>query len=101
MSRSKKADLKALQELTKTRGWAVVREVMEREIVSAAMAIADNPNMTLDEINFRRGSIWAGKQLIDVPDRLMRVLEADVRLEEAAALSAQKSARTTSDAADA
>lgn len=82
MSRSKKADLKALQDLTKTRGWAIVREVMEREIVTAAMAIADNPNMTLDEINFRRGAIWAGKQLTDVPERLMRKLEVDVLLDD-------------------
>ena len=82
MSRSKKADLKALQDLVATRGWAIVRDVMEREIVTAAMAIADNPNMTIDEINFRRGAIWAGKQLTDVPARLMRILEADVRLDE-------------------
>ena len=84
MSRSKKADLKALQDLVATRGWAIVRDVMEREIVTAAMAIADNPNMTIDEINFRRGAIWAGKQLTDVPTRLMRILEADVRLDESA-----------------
>lgn len=84
MSRSKKADLKALQDLVATRGWAIVRDVMEREIVTAAMAIADNPNMTIDEINFRRGAIWAGKQLTDVPTRLMRILETDVRMDEAA-----------------
>ena len=100
MSRNKKADLKALQEMTKTRGWAVVREVMEREIVTAAMAIAEHPSMSLDEINFRRGAIWAGKQLIDVPDRLMRVLETDVRLDEAMADTPKKRARTTSDATE-
>lgn len=94
MSRSKKADLKALQDLVATRGWAIVRDVMEREIVTAAMAIADNPNMTIDEINFRRGAIWAGKQLTDVPTRLMRILEADVRLDESAT---SKPLGTTSD----
>ena len=80
MSSNKKADLKAIQDITKSRGWAIIREVMEREVVSAAMAIADNPNMTLDEINFRRGSIWAAKQLVEVPERLIRVLEADIAL---------------------
>lgn len=90
MPRNAKADLKAIQDLTKSRGWAIVREIMEREIVAAAMAIADNPTMTLDEINFRRGSIWAGKQLLDVPGRLTRVLEADVVLD-------QTVARTTSE----
>lgn len=80
MSRNQKADLKAIQELTKSRGWAIIRDVMEREVVAAAMAIAENPNMTLDEINFRRGSIWAGKQLVDIPSRLTRVFEADIAL---------------------
>jgi len=97
MSPNKKADLKAVQELTTSRGWAVVREIMEREVVTAAMAIADNPNMTLDEINFRRGSIWAAKQLVEVPERLIRILEADVAL---TAPASKPVGRTTSDGSE-
>ena len=54
--------------------------VMEDEIVSAAMAIAENPNMSLDEINFRRGSIFAAKALLDMPTRLKSKLYGEVAL---------------------
>ena len=67
---SAKSDLKAIEALEATRGWKVVREIMEKEIVQSAMSIADNPRMTLDEINFRRGSIFAAKALLEMPQRL-------------------------------
>lgn len=80
MTRNAKADVKAIHEMTASRGWAIVREIMDKEVVAAAMAIAENPNMTLDEINFRRGAIWAGKQLVEIPDRLILRLNADIAL---------------------
>ena len=74
------AQLNSIDQLTKSKGWAVVEEVMKEEIVSSAMSIADNPNMTLDEINFRRGSIWAAKRLLELPERLSAKLESDIAL---------------------
>jgi hypothetical protein len=44
------------------------------------MAIADNPNMTLDEINFRRGSIWAAKRMLEMPHRLEMKLNSEIAL---------------------
>ena len=44
------------------------------------MAIAENPNMSLDEINFRRGSIFAAKALLDMPTRLKSKLYGEVAL---------------------
>jgi len=72
--------LNSIDQLTKSKGWAVVEEVMKEEIVSSAMSIADNPNMTLDEINFRRGSIWAARRLLELPERLSAKLESDIAL---------------------
>lgn len=72
--------LKSLDQLKASRGWAYLRTVMEQEAVAAAMAIADNPKMTLDEINFRRGTIWAAKQLLDLPDKLALRLQNEVAL---------------------
>lgn len=77
---STKSDLKAIEALEATRGWKVVREIMEQEIVQSAMAIADNPRMTLDEINFRRGSIFAAKALLEMPQRLRVRLENELAL---------------------
>ena len=77
---SAKSDLKAIEALEATRGWKVVREIMEKEIVQSAMSIADNPRMTLDEINFRRGSIFAAKALLEMPQRLLVRLENELAL---------------------
>ena len=74
--------MKAVDQLLRSKGWEVVREIMEAEILASAIQIAEKTQMPLDEINFRRGSIWAGKQLLDLPTRLMQRLEADVRLED-------------------
>ena len=75
-----KAELSAIEALEKSKGWIVLRKVMEDEIVLAAMAIAENPNMSLDEINFRRGSIFAAKALLDMPTRLKSKLYGEVAL---------------------
>jgi hypothetical protein len=75
-----KTQLDSINQLTKSKGWQVIDDVMKEEIVSSAMAIADNPNMTLDEINFRRGSIWAAKRLLELPERLSAKLESDIAL---------------------
>lgn len=72
--------LKGLLDLQKSPGWKVVTDVMHDEVVAAAMAIADNPNMSLDEINFRRGTIWAAKQLIDLPLKIQLKLENELAL---------------------
>lgn len=72
--------LKALTDLQKSHGWKILADVMHDEVVAAAMAIADNPKMTLDEINFRRGTIWAAKQLLDLPIKIQLKLENDLAL---------------------
>lgn len=81
-----------VDKLLKTRGWAIITEIMERELVAAAMAIATKTDMTVDEINFRRGSIWAANQLLRLPETLSARLEGEVLIEEAAA--AAKSSTT-------
>lgn len=72
--------LKALIDLQVSPGWKVVTDVMNEEVVAAAMAIADNPKMSLDEINFRRGTIWAAKQLVDLPVKIQLKLENELAL---------------------
>jgi hypothetical protein len=76
-----KAELAAIEALVKSKGWIVMRKVMEDEIVSAAMAIAENPNMSLDEINFRRGSIFAAKALVEMPTRLKSKIYGEIALD--------------------
>ena len=75
-----KASLNAIDALEKSKGWIVMRKVMEEEIVSSAMAIAESPTMSLDEINFRRGSIFAAKALLDLPSKLRSKFHAEIAL---------------------
>lgn len=53
---------------------------MRGEIVTAAMQIATSANMTGQEIDFRRGAIWAAHQLVDLPARLRTRFETEVAL---------------------
>ena len=76
-----KAKLKAIDDLMKSKGWQVLNQIMKDEIVSSAMSIADNASMDLQEINFRRGSIWAAKQMLEMPVRLRQNLEAEIALD--------------------
>ena len=76
-----KAKLKAIDDLMKSQGWQILNQIMKDEIVSSAMSIADNASMDIQEINFRRGSIWAAKQMLDMPVRLRQKLEAEIALD--------------------
>ena len=77
------AKLKAVDKLLNSKGWTVVMEIMHEEILASAMSIAETPSMELDEINFRRGSIWAAKQMLELPVRLRQKLEGDIALHSA------------------
>ena len=78
---SDRGSLNAIETLEKSKGWTVMRKLMEEEMYSSAMAIAECPTMSLDEINFRRGSIFAAKALLDLPARLKSKLSAEIALE--------------------
>lgn len=75
-----RAALKALEELTSSKGWRVLDEVMRQEIVSAAMAIANTANMSQQEVDFRRGSIWCAHRLLDLPATLKARFETEIAL---------------------
>jgi len=83
MSRKHETLHKGLVTLKASRGWTYIEEVMEKEIVGAALGMANNANMSVEEMHFRRGSIWAAKQLLDLPERLQAHLESAIALEAA------------------
>ena len=75
-----KNQVKAILNLQSSDGWELIKKVMEDEILQAAMQIGENPNMELNEINFRRGAIWAANRMLELPDRLKIKLENEVAL---------------------
>jgi len=79
------AAIKAIDTLRNGKGWAYLRAIMEKEVLHAAYQLADNPSMTEKEVDFRRGAMWASRQLIDLPDKLYARLEAEIALNSAKA----------------
>jgi hypothetical protein len=78
-----KARLAAARALVETEGWQELRDILESEMVNAALQMADNPLMTEKEIDFRRGAIYATRNLISAPDMLIRRLESDLLMAQA------------------
>ena len=73
---------RAIETLSKSRGWAILREAMERDILAAAKGLGSRAEMPEAEMHFRRGAIFAADQLLRLPQNILAQLEADVRIEE-------------------
>ena len=70
-----------LTTLKKSDGWKIFDEVMKEEILTASFQLSENRNMTMDEINFKRGAMWAARQLKELPDKLILKYKNDLALE--------------------
>ena len=70
-----------LTALQKSDGWKIIDEVMKEEILTASFQLSENRNMTMDEINFKRGAMWAARQLKELPDKLILKYKNDLALE--------------------
>lgn len=73
----------ALEELLKSSGWEVLKEEMKNSILQAAFQISDNPNMPIEEMHFRRGSMWAARKFVELPSSLQALLNNDILLDAA------------------
>ncbi len=60
-----------LTSLKKTDGWKIIDEVRKQEILTASFQLSERRDMTLEEIHFKRGAMWAARQLKELPDRLI------------------------------
>ena len=70
-----------LTTLKKSDGLKLIDEVMKEEILTASFQLSENRNMTMDEINFKRGAMWAARQLKELPDKLILKYKNDLALE--------------------
>lgn len=77
------ADLDAISDLMKSRGWQLLTDVITTDIVEAAKQFAVNPLMTEKEIDFRRGAMYAAMNFLDVPKKLRAKFEAAALLDHA------------------
>jgi hypothetical protein len=79
--RSTQEKLEAVQSLAKSLGWLVLREAMETEIRIVERRLASDRPMTPDEMHFKRGQLNTAYAGLEVPDRIIRVLENQLMIE--------------------
>lgn len=77
---SSKRELKLILDLEKSDAWQYLTKIMQDEIVKAAMQMGEDASMTFDEVNFRRGAIWAANRMLEMPNRIKAKLEAEIAL---------------------
>lgn len=79
---------KAISALTKSDGWRILQEIMREELLASAINLSDRHRASIEDIHFQRGAIWAARQFIDMPTKLLAYYENQVLLDEANSLSA-------------
>jgi len=87
------SDLRALEELTSSRGWRLVLEVLQNDATLALEQFSSKVVMDIDEMHWRRGALHANRELQKVPGALIKRLQTDILF-----LSAQVDETSTSSA---
>ena len=73
----------ALEALIKSQGWDVLRQEMEKSILQAAYQLTDGANMSMEEIHFRRGSMWAARKFSELPSAISAIINNDILMDAA------------------
>ena len=73
----------AIDAMLKSKGWQVIQEEMEKSILQAAYQLCDGPAMPIEEVHFRRGSMWAARKFVDLPSVVSQVLNNNVLMDAA------------------
>jgi hypothetical protein len=73
----------ALETLLSSEGWAVLNEQMNAAILQAAFQLVDQQNMTLDEIHYRRGAMWAARQFLNMPSQIKQIMDGELLMDAA------------------
>lgn len=72
-----------LVDLIQHPGWLYLEAIMQKEIVEAALQIAEPKPYSDQDLDFKRGALWAAKKLIELPARQKQVLENELLMEAA------------------
>jgi len=73
----------AVDTMLKSKGWAVIQEEIEKSILQAAFQLCDGPAMSIEEVHFRRGSMWAARKFIDLPEVVSQILNNNILMDAA------------------
>lgn len=80
---TKQEEARVLEELLSSNGWGILQRKMQDEILTAAYQLADNKQLSVDEINFRRGAMWAARRMIELPTNMKMLIDNELLMEAA------------------
>lgn len=86
---TKAEEKRILEELMASSGWKLLETKMKDEIVAAAFAMAENKQLTVDEMNFRRGAMWAARRVTELPTNMKTLIDNDLLMDAAMAVEAE------------
>ena len=73
----------AIDAMLKSKGWQVIKDEMEKSILQAAYQLCDGSAMTIEDVHFRRGSMWAARKFVDLPSVVSQVLNNNILMDAA------------------
>ena len=73
--------LKALEDLAKHPGWLDLVSVMKRETYTAVVNLGQTPDISNEELHWRRGRVDAAAMVIDLPQRRIAQLTNELPME--------------------
>lgn len=80
--------IKILDELIAHPGWQYLKEeVMQKDILHAALDMAENKPLSEAEFNFRRGTMFAAKGFTELPQKARDQLDQELNFDSALAAS--------------
>lgn len=74
--------LKAIKSLLDSDGWRLLVGVLDEELIAASLDLASNPRLTPDEIQYKRGAVWAASKLPTIPQRLLAAYENELLMQQ-------------------
>jgi len=69
-----------LQKFRNSKVWSVLRDEMEEAILTSAFQLADNKPLSIEELHFKRGALYAAKQFLNLPEQLVMKAQNEVAL---------------------
>lgn len=66
-------EIQELQRLVASDGWLILKRLLSEDLQQACLALAQ-PGRPAQDIEFRRGAIFAASKLPDLPDQLIEQL---------------------------
>lgn len=73
-----KRDLRELRAMRDSRGWQLLAEAVQKDMLIVACGLADTPDMPVAEMHFRRGRISADRAFPSILDALIQAAETEV-----------------------